>query len=197
MNDSELFITYINDNYDRLKYKYVNFCNEHNYQFDADIFQDTIVKCYDRIQKQKTLQDTTPQGIENYFFMAYKTNMMRERQYSRVAKKDDNVSDVSTLYEDWYNENNSSAEEKLKKDLWIDYSTLYILKKVEDNFPSDFFYLFRLKYLIPNMTYKELATKTGMKGVRQKVLSVKNYLKEHITKEEIQKAFYEKYSDLL
>ena len=39
------------------------------------------------------------------------------------------------------------------------------------------------------MTYKELAEYTGLTGVRQKVVDCKNYLKHHVTKDEIDKAF--------
>jgi hypothetical protein len=47
------------------------------------------------------------------------------------------------------------------------------------------------------MTYKKLAEKTKMKGVRQKVVEVKNWLKENLTKDEINNAFYLMYGDLL
>ena len=47
------------------------------------------------------------------------------------------------------------------------------------------------------MTYKKLSEKTKIKGVRQKVVDVKHWLKENLTKEEINNAFYTMYGDLL
>lgn len=47
------------------------------------------------------------------------------------------------------------------------------------------------------MTYKQLTDKTGIKGVRQKILDVKQWLKDNLTKEEINKAFQLAYGDLL
>lgn len=47
------------------------------------------------------------------------------------------------------------------------------------------------------MTYKKLAEKTKMRGVRQKVVEVKRWLKDNVTKDEIRKEFYDIYGDIL
>ena len=70
------------------------------------------------------------------------------------------------------------------------------MSKVEDNFDQEHFYLFRIKTL-GNLTYKQLQQKTNIKGARQKVIDVKNFLKNNVTKEEINDAFQQMYSDLL
>lgn len=198
MTDKDLFIGYINDHYSELKYKYINFCKEKNYNWDEDIFSDTIIKCYDAIDRKGKLNDTTPQGIENYFFISFKLNLKREGQYARNQKRDRNVTSDSLydLYEDWYNTNNVSSTEKIKSDLFKDFSVLYIMTLVEDNFDNEHFYLFKLKTLC-NMTYKELANKTGIKGCRQKVVDVKTWLKENLTKEEIRDGFQQMYGNLI
>ena len=151
LNDQTLFINYINDHYQTLKNKYRRFCIEKQYDWNEDIFSDTILSCYTAIEKKGSLNDKTNQGIENYFFRSFKQNLQREKQYCRVSKRDmnynsDNINDV---YEEWYNENNSPAKTKLLNDLWKDFETLYILTKVEDNFDAEHFRLFRLKYLVP------------------------------------------------
>ena len=46
------------------------------------------------------------------------------------------------------------------------------------------------------MTYAQLAKKTNAKGIRQKVVTVKNWLKENVKKEDIKKAFELEYGDL-
>ena len=47
------------------------------------------------------------------------------------------------------------------------------------------------------MTYKKLAEKTNAKKVRQKIIDVKNWVKENVTKEMIKAEFNEIYGDLL
>lgn len=198
MPDNTTFINYINDNYKQLYYKYRQFCKEKAYDWDEDIFQDTILKCYEAITKKGKLEDTTNQGIENYFFKAFKMNIQREGQYARNQKRDLNYSSekVSQVYEEWYNSNNTDAKTKLANDLFKDFSCLYIMHRVEDNFDNEHFYLFKLKTLC-GYTYKQLSEKTGWKGVRQKILAVKNWLKDNLSREELNKAFQAMYGDLL
>ena len=199
MEDKTRFIKYINDHYNQLKLKYRRFCIEKDYQWDEDIFSDTILSCYSAIEKKGKLNDTSNQGIENYFFRSFKQNLQREKQYCRVSKRDLNYSseNINEVYEEWYNENNSPAKTKLLNDLWKDFATLYVLTKVEDNFDSEHFLLFRLKYLIPQMTYKKLQEKTQAKKCRQKVVNVKNWVKDNVTKQEIKKVFTLMYGDLI
>lgn len=198
VEDNRLFINYISDHYNQLYYKYRQFCKEKDYQWDEDIFQDTIVNCYSAITKKGKLQDTSNQGIENYFFKSFKMNIMREKQYARNMKRDLNVEadDVDVMYEEWCNNNKEDSRTKILSDMWKDFSCLYIMMLVEDNWDDEHFYLFRLKHLC-NMTYKQLTDKTGIKGVRQKILDVKQWLKDNLTKEDINKAFQLAYGDLL
>lgn len=198
MKDQTLFINHINNHYDELYYKYRQFCKEKQYDWNEDIFQDTILKCYEAIAKKGKLQDTTNQGIENYFFKSFKMNIQREKQYARNQKRDLNYSSekISSAYEDWYNANKEDSRTKLVSDLYKDFATLYIMTVVEENFTNDYFYLFKLKQLC-GYTYKQLYEKTQIKGARQKVLDVKTWLKASVTKEEINKAFQTMYGDLL
>jgi len=198
MTDQDLFLNYISEHYNELKYKYLNFCREHNYQWDEDIFSDTILKCYEAIRKKGQLNDTTPQGIENYFFIAFKLNIKREGQYARNQKRDRNITsdDINDTYEQWYNSNHISAMEKVKSDLFKDFSILYIMMVVEANFDQEHFYLFRIKTL-GNLTYKQLQEKTKIKASRQKVIDVKNWLKENVTKNDIKREFTQIYGNLI
>jgi RNA polymerase sigma factor (sigma-70 family) len=195
MNDAKLFINYINDHYNELYNSFLAFCNDKNYKFDADIFQDTIIKCYNLIDKQGYMKYKTEQGIKNYFFMSFKQNILRESQYARNQKRDNNIINLSSANEAYQN-SKLTQEEKLKSDLYKDFATLYLLKQVEDNFDAEHFYLFRLK-TFTNMTYAKLAEKTGIKGVRQKVVNVKNFLKNNVKQEDIRKEFDDIYGELL
>lgn len=198
MTDQDLFINYISEHYDELKCKYRTFCGLNGYHWDEDIYSDTIVKCYDAIAKKGKLNDTTAQGIENYFFISYKLNVKREGQYARNQKRDLNITsdNINDVYEEWYNSNHTTSRQKLLTDLWKDFSTLYVMNVVESNFPPEDFYLFKLKTLC-NMTYKEVQEKTNEKRIRQRIVDIKNWLKENIKKEDVKTAFYEIYGNLI
>lgn len=199
MLDETIFLNYINNHYTELKNKYWKFCQEKQYTWDEDIYSDTILKCYDVIIKKGGLRDKTPQGIENYFFMAFKNNIMNEQRYSRNKKRDKNISSdhINDLYELWYNENFNDARVKITNDLYKDFSILYIMTQVEDNFDQEHFYLFRVKTLVPEMTFKKLAETTKIKASRKKVIEVMRWVKENIKKNDIRKLFYNMYGDLI
>lgn len=198
VTDQEKFINYINDHYNELKYKYKAFCQLNGYAWDWDIFQDTILKCHDAIEKKGKLEDTTPYGIESYFFISFKLNVKREGQYARNMKRDLNVTsdNINDVYEEWYNKTHTSSRVKLLNDLWTDFSTLYIMNQVETNFPQEDFYLFKLKTLC-GMTYKQVQEKTQAKKVRQRVVDVKNWLVANVKKEDVKSAFYEIYGNII
>ena len=195
MNDAILFINYINDHYQEIYNSFLAFCNNKNYKFDADIFQDTILKCYKLIEKQGYLKDTSEKGMKNYFFMAFKQNLQRESQYARNQKRDGNVVNLQQMNER-YQSSKLTEQEKLKSDLYKDFATLYLLKKVEEHFDGEHFYLFRMK-TFTNMTYAKLSEHTGIKGVRQKVVDVKNWLKQNVKQEDIRKEFDAIYGEIL
>lgn len=199
MSDQNIFMKYINDNYQLLKNKYRKFCSEKHYDWDEDVFSDTILKCHDAIKRKGKLEDKTAQGIENYFFRSFKQNIQREKQYCRVSKRDLNITsdNINNIYEDWYNKFNDSSINKIKSDLYKDFSVLYIMHKVEEEFDGEHFYLFKLKSLMPDMTYKKLQAKTHCTSCRQKVVDVKNWVKQNISKKEITDAFQRIYGNLL
>ena len=68
---------------------------------------------------------------------------------------------------------------------------------VEENFDNEHFYLYRLKTLVPNMTFKRLQEVTKIKASRLKVIEVQRFVKETIKKEDIRKAFFDFYGDLI
>lgn len=187
------YLKWVNDNYDSIKNKLIAFCNDKNYQWDEDTFSYTYLKIYEKILKQP-LQDDSDKGFDGYTFMSFKINTMRNKQYACNAKRDGNCTNLTGAYERYKN-GELSEEEKLKSDLYKDFSTLYLMRKAEEVFDRESFYLFRLK-TFENMTYKQLAARTGIKGVRQKVINVKKYLKDNVTKNEIDKVFNELYGDV-
>lgn len=188
------FLQWVNDNYDNLKQHHQAYCLNTKQKWNEDIFSDTYIKIYEKILKDG-IKDDSPRGMECYMFMAFKTNTKRESQYARNAKRDENNANLPLLQETYLN-SKLTEREKLLQDLKKDFSCIYLLLKVEENFDTETNRLFKLK-LFENLTYKQLAEKTGIKGIRQKIVDVKNYLKNNVSKEEIDKAFNEKYGDLI
>ena len=194
---AERFLKHINDNYDRLKGNNQRYADAKLGGFDEDVYSNTILKIYDKILKDG-IDDDTPEGYENYLFKSFQINSKREKQYARNKKNDDNVEQDLLLgvYENWYERNNISSKEKLISDLRKDYFALYIMLKVEEQFDTETFYAFRLKTIL-GLTYKQLAEKTKIPSVRNKVLAVYDWLKNNVTMEEVEKAFQEKFRDLI
>lgn len=195
MEDATKFINTINDHYETVKKELQSYCDSVGERFDEDIFQDTIIKCYTLIDKNGEMKDSSYQGCKNFMFQAFKRNLKREQQYARNQKRDANVTNLSKHNEVYLN-SKLTQEEKLKSDLYKDFATLYLMKRVEEEFDTEHFYLFRLK-TFTNMTYAQLSEKTGIKGCRQKVVDVKNWLKENVTTKEIKDEFDSIYGDLL
>lgn len=195
-NDQDTFISHIGKHYNELQCKFRQFCRLNNLIWDEDIFSDTILKCHEIIGR-KGLTNKTPYGIESYFFMSFRNNIKRERQYARNTKRDLNIDSdsIDSLYEEWYNNTMQSARDKIFSDLWKDYATLYIMLRVEKQFDTESFYLFRLKTL-GNLTYKQIREKTHIKAIRKKILEVNNWVKQNVTKEEIKTNFDKEFGGL-
>lgn len=173
------------------------FANSKLDKFDEDIFHDTYLKVREKLEKDG-IEDTSELGLLNYFFKAFKQNTLREKDYARNKKEDLNYDQdsIPTAYENWCEKQNISAKEKLIHDLYEDFAVLYILTKVEEVFDAETFFAFRLKTLM-GYTYKQLADKTNIPSVRNKVIEVFQWLRENVTKDEVKKAFNENFSDLI
>lgn len=199
MSDAEIFIQYINDNYDKLKWKYFRLCKEKQMDWDEDIYQETILRCFETIKKNGKMQSTTPYGIESYFFKAFQNNIRNEKRYCRERLRDRNITsdNITSCYENYLEKNDYSTRDKLTSDLFKDFSILYIMATVEQNFDANHFYLYRMKTLVPNITYKKLREMTGDKDSRNKVIEVSRFVKENVKKEDIRKAFQAIYGDIL
>ena len=198
MKDQDLFLNFINRNYVDLKNKYWKFCQENFYDWDEDVYSDTIIRCYDIIERNG-LKDKSPYGIESYFFKAFVNNIRNEKNYSRIKKRDFNITsdNINDIYEAWYNKTQDSSKVKLVNDLFKDFAILYIMTMVEANFDAEHFYLYRLKSLVPDMTFKRLAETTKIKASRLKTIEVQRWVKDNIKKEDVRTAFFQIYGDLI
>lgn len=199
MKDHTIFLNYINDNYDEVKQTLKILAGQRNQSFNEDAFHESIIRCHNAIKKKGYLNDKSAYGITSYLIRSYFNNILEGKRAACNAKRDQNYTsdNIGGLYEDYYNSNFTDARQKVINDMFKDFSVLYIMMIAEQNFDQEHFYLFKLKELIPDMTYKKLAEKTRLKGVRQKVVEVKKFIQQNVTKEMIKEEFFSIYGDIL
>lgn len=186
------FLQYVNDNYDALIKHFTAYYANKRQKFDIDVFSDTYLKLYEHICKNG-IKDNTPDGYQNYLFMAVRNNVIRESQYIRNKNRSE-VSENETLehiYDEYYNKVNDSADAKVLSDLYKDYAALYLAKAVEKQFDEIHFFLWRIKHFSKKLTYKQLSEITEIKNCRTYVNEVNAWLKANVTKAEIRRAFLE------
>lgn len=190
------FLNHINDNYSRLVSTALLMFNnsKKKIEFSEDIFNDTIIKCYELLEKKKSMKDESPKGMDNYFLKSLYLNTMMEKRYAYVKKRSHDI-DVNSVLSSRDN-GDSQVQSKLVKDLKTDFSVLYIMMQVEEHFDQQHFYLYRLKTLC-EMTYKDICNKTQIKGARNMIIEVRTWIQNNIKKEDIDKAFYETYGELI
>lgn len=179
--------------YNEIKEGFIMECRKTMTDFDEDIFHSTIINCYNTI-KLRGLTDLTEQGMKNYLFRSFKMNTKREALYMRNARRDNNISGVDAM--SVYERNgleDETTEEKVRKQLLDDYSVVYILNMVENNFDIISFYCFRLKWLIPKMTYQRLREITKVKDCKKRCIDIMKWLKENVNKEDILTEFEKEY----
>lgn len=186
------FLDWVGNNYDFLIQHFKAYYANKRQKFDLDIYSDTILKLYEHICKNG-IKDNTPDGYQNYLFMAVRNNVIRESQYIRNKNRSE-IGENETLehiYDVWFNENNDIADVKIINDLYKDFAALYLCKKAEEQFDDLHFFLFRIKTFSKKMTYKQLAEITEIKNCRTYVNEVNAWLKANVTKAEIRRAFLE------
>lgn len=185
------FLYFVNSNYEKYKKKWAKYLFDRNIVFDEDVFSDTILKVYDFIMKNG-INDDSEEGLANYWFKSFQTNTKREKLYSRNASRDLNVDATAEL--DLRPNGDRELEKKLMMETYSDFSVIYMLEKVEQNFDMLTFYCFRLYYLLNKMTYSKLKDITKVKDCKKRVVTAKKWLEENITKEELDRAFEKWYN---
>lgn len=197
MNDNEKFLQYVNSNYDYLQRKLKAWAFNTGRKFSEDIFQETIIKIYELITKNKKAKDPSDYGFECLFFRSFSTNTLRQAQYAYVKYRSEDITadtQIFDAYED-FKSSDSSPEEKVESDLFKDFATRYLLCAVEDNFDDLDYRLFRIK-IFYQCTYKKLKELTKIKDAKQRCVKINNWLKSNIDRKDIEKAF-EQYQDNL
>ena len=184
---ADKWLQYIGTIYEEYRMKYFKMANDLNYKVSEDMLNDTILACYNSIARNN-LQDTSEQGMRNYLFRAFKVNLNAVSNYD---KRKDVVDDLSTLAEQYENQG-EAAYNKIKKQIFDDYSVIYILNKVENNFDTISFHCFRLKTMLP-CTYQKLREITKVRDAKKRVVNVMKWIRLNITKKEILTNFNKTY----
>ena len=184
---ADKWIQYIGTIYEEYRMKYLKMANDLNYNVNEDMLNDTILACYNSIARNN-LSDTTEQGMRNYLFRAFKVNL---NAISNYDKRKDVVDDLTALAEQ-YETQGEATYNKIKKQLFDDYSLIYILEQVENNFDTITFHCFRLKTMLP-CTYQRLREITKVKDCKKRVVKVNKWLRENMTRQDIYNAFISDY----
>ena len=185
---ADKWLQYIGTIYEEYRMKYFKMANDLNYNnVNEDMLNDTILACYNSIARNN-LSDTTEQGMRNYLFRAFKVNL---NAISNYDKRKDVVDDLSALAEQYENQGEATYN-KIKKQLLEDYSVIYLLNKVENNFDTISFNVFRLKTMVP-CTYQKLRELTKVKDAKKRVVKIMKWLRENITEKEILTNFKKNY----
>ena len=184
---ADKWLQYIGTIYEEYRRKYFRMANDLNYNVNEDMLNDTIIACYNSIARNN-LSDTTEQGMRNYLFRAFKVNLNAVSNYD---KRKDIVDDLTALAEQYENQGEATYN-KIKKQLFEDYSLIYILEQVENNFDTISFNVFRLKTMLP-CTYQRLRDITKVKDAKKRVVKIMKWLRENITEKEILTNFKKNY----
>lgn len=184
------FLEFANEHYDDYKKKWAKYLYDKQVDFDEDVFSDTILKVYDYIEKNG-INDTTDSGLANYWFKSFNTNIKREKQYSRNVNRDKNIDATEELSKEMNGEDELKL--KIRRHVYEDWSIFYILRLVEDNFDSISFHCFRLYYILDKMTYSKLREITKVPDSKKRVVTIKNWLKDNLTKQKMEKEFSKYY----
>lgn len=187
---SSRFLKFANDHYEDYKKKWAKYLYDRQVDFDEDVFSETVLKVYDYINTNG-IKDDSDSGLANYWFKSFNTNIKREKQYSRNVNRDKNIDATEELSKEMNGE--YELQLKIRRHVFEDWSIVYILRLVEDNFDSISFHCFRLYYILDKMTYSKLREITKVPDSKKRVVTIKNWLKDNLTKQKMEKEFSKYY----
>lgn len=176
---ADKWIGIINDEYEEIKRGFELSCKKEMTAFDEDVFQSTILNCYNAILKNG-MTDLTRQGMKNYLFKSFKMNIKREALYMRNAKRDDNVDDDEMREILDMRDDTDSTKEKVDAQLFNDWTVIRVLEILEDEFDTITFNCFRLKWLVPGMTYTRLKELTKVKDCKKRCIDVMKWCRDNL-----------------
>lgn len=187
---SSRFLKFANEHYEDYKKKWAKYLYDKQVDFDEDVFSETVLKVYDYINTNG-IKDDSDSGLANYWFKSFNTNIKREKQYSRNVNRDKNIDATEELSKEMNGEDELKL--KIRRQVFDDWSVVHILRLVEDNFDQISFHCFRLYFVLDKMTYHKLREITKVKDAKKRVVTIKNWLKDNLTKQQLEKDFSKYY----
>lgn len=188
---ADLFLKEISPELKDYELKWRTYFKQIDLQFNIDVFNDTIIKCYDTIIKYG-LKEGKKESF-NYLFKAFKMNSKRELQYARNKNRDE-VEDIGVLYEQYMNTKKSS-DYKIVYDLWTEFQINYITRQVELYFDKDTFYLYKLKYIL-QLDDDKIRKRSKNINWKKELRDLIKWLKVNVQKSDIVREFNLKYPEI-
>lgn len=182
-NDVKIFSGIIAEHWEEYQRKLRQWAFLNAVDYDEDVLQETFVKCVDLISR-KGLKDKSKQGALNYFFLAFRNNTYQQHLQDSKRLIDDNADILKIEIED---EDTATNEEQRRQ--YAELARQYILQQVQKNFDNISYSIFRLRHCFTlngkTPTFKQLKEITKVQDTRKRLIEVTQWVKAHITKEDI------------
>lgn len=166
---NNVFLNFVGKHFNELKGKFTTQIRKIGFDFNHDVFYDTMLKCNDKITDTNTLDEE----MENYFWIAFKNNTMREFNYSRnkLTEGEEAITDevLGTTEDDVYTDFSYSDYENVSK---------MIIKE----FGVDLYKLFALH--ANGTEYKDLVKESEVNDLKYKFRKIRDYVRKNYQKEE-------------
>lgn len=181
------YVGSIYEEYRKVLFKYAHL---NNLTPSDDLLNDTIIRCYESIARNG-LKSTDEETFKGFLFCAWRRNLIPTDSYEKRKDCEASVEEANQSFV----EGLQPTYDKVKQQLFDDYSTIYIMDIVERNFDPITFHCFRLKHLSPNCTHQRLREITKVKDSKKRVLEVQRWLRENLTRNQVYEAFSHDFPD--
>lgn len=161
------FLNLTSKYYEQNRVKWEHLLKSIGLSFDEDVYNDTIIKVYDKLMNEEDIE-TTEDEVIAYWYQSFVNNIKRDKKYSCNSKRED--ADVIDLLKD--------------KEYTIDASHLYyptirmLLEKIQSEFSDSDFHLFKMYYL-SDCTFDELNEIVGYNS-KPRITKMRKWLKENV-----------------
>lgn len=150
------FLEYVGEHYEESKKKWSARLKKQGLQFSEDIYNDTILKVYETLNKHE-VEDNQ---IEGFWYKAFLLNTKRDTKYS-YHKKDDDI-DVIELLSDVPDDGPPILLDEISEGI-----------KSIDEIDKHIF----LIYYLTDFTYSQLEELTGIKGIKYRLKKIVKQIK--------------------
>ena len=153
--------------YNEFKAKWTSLLQHVGLCFDDDIYNDTIIRIYDKLMNEEDLEKTEDEIIA-YWCKSFINNIKRDKKYSRNKKVED--IDVIELLKD------RVCEVEVQH---LYYPTIrYLLEVIKKEFNDEYFQLFKFYYLT-KFSIDDISEVVDY-NVKQRIMKMKNYLRDNV-----------------